>query len=91
MPLAKLGKRHQVTIPKALVDKFKLKPGDYVEVTEKGKTIIIVPKEVVDRDDAWFWSEEWQAKEREADVAITRGDVVGPFDSAEDLIKDLKS
>lgn len=24
-------------------------------------------------DDAWFWSEEWQAKEKEVDIALAEG------------------
>ncbi len=29
--------------------------------------------------DAYFYTPEWQAREREADEAIARGDVIGPF------------
>ena len=29
-----------------------------------------VEQEQVDPDQAWFWSPEWQAREREADAAI---------------------
>ena len=90
MPLVKIGARHQVTIPKEIVEQAKLKPGEYVEVTlEKGK-IVVIPKTVVDREDAWFWSKEWQQKEREADEALAKGDYK-KFDNVEDLIRDLNS
>jgi antitoxin MazE len=39
-------------------------------------------------DQAWFWTERWQAMEREADEAIARGDVAR-FDSAEEFLEDL--
>jgi len=89
MPLVKVGARHQVTIPKKIVDALDLKPGDYVEVTMEQGRIVIVPKEVVDRE-AWFWSEEWQAKEREADEALAQGDYE-EFEDIEGLIRDLRS
>jgi hypothetical protein len=40
-------------------------------------------------DQAWFWSAEWQAKEREADNAVTSGDY-DEFDSIDDFIADLE-
>ena len=90
MPLVKVGARHQVTIPQKIVDQVRLEPGGYVEVTlEKGK-IVMVPKEIVDREDAWFWSKEWQEKEREADEAIAKGKVIGPFKNAKEAISALK-
>lgn len=85
MPIVKVGTRCQVTIPKEIAAKIELNPGDYVEVTlEDGK---IIMKAV---EDAWFWSKEWQEKEREADEAIAKGEVIGPFKSAQEGLKALK-
>ena len=47
------------------------------------------PKRHLPRDQAWFWTREWQEREREADEAIAKGDLSGPFDSANDLIRHL--
>ena len=85
MPLVKLGARRQVTIPKEIIEQLGLKPGDYVEVTRKNRSIVITPSE-----DVWFWSKEWQEKEREADEDIKAGRVKR-FKNVEDLIKDLNS
>lgn len=90
MPLGKIGTRHQVTIPKNIVEQLKLKPGDYVEIDLKDSTVLITPKAIIDRQDTWFWSKEWQAKEREADEAIAKGEVIGPFKNAKEAIKALK-
>lgn len=90
MPLTKVGSRHQVTIPKEIVEKLQLKSGDYVEVTLEDSKVVIVPKAVVDREEAWFWSKEWQEMEREADEALAKGDYK-EFDNVEDLIRDLHS
>jgi hypothetical protein len=40
-------------------------------------------------DQAWFWSEEWQAGEREAETDIGAGRVQ-VFDSMTDLLADLE-
>ena len=89
MPLAKIGSKHQVTIPKEIFDKLRLKPGDYVDAQLRNGKVILTPKEVKE-DDAWFWSKEWQEKERRADEAIRRGKVK-TFENVEDLIRDLNS
>jgi hypothetical protein len=39
---------------------------------------------------SWFWTKEWQEKEREADVEIAEGKV-RDFESLEALMKDLHS
>jgi hypothetical protein len=41
-------------------------------------------------DQAWFWTEEWQAGGREVDEEIARGEVT-EFASADDLVAYLRS
>lgn len=41
-----------------------------------------------DPEQAWFWSDEWQAKEREADEDLARGDYE-VFDHFEDFVNSL--
>lgn len=43
----------------------------------------------VPKGQAWFWTPEWQEKEREADSAIRKGKVSGPFHTVEELLKHL--
>jgi hypothetical protein len=43
-----------------------------------------------DPDQAWFWTEEWQAGEREAEEDIRAGRVKG-FDTMEELLADLNN
>jgi len=59
-------------------------------VQVKGTSITMVPKKLIPKDDAWFCTPEWQRKEHEADEAIARGDVSGPFSSPRELIKHLR-
>lgn len=42
----------------------------------------------LDDDQSWYWTEEWQKAEREAEVALTTGDYK-TFDSMDDLLADL--
>jgi hypothetical protein len=42
----------------------------------------------VPADQRWFWTKQWQAKEREADAALANGEYV-EFDNVEDLIAHL--
>ena len=90
MGLTKIGPKHQVTIPKTVFERLELDVGDYLDVQVKGTTITMVPKKLISRDQLWFHTPEWQQKEREADEAIARGDVSGPFSSAKELIKHLR-
>lgn len=90
MGLTKIGPKHQVTIPKAVFERLELGVGDYLDVQVKGATITMAPQKLIPKDQAWFYTPEWQRKEREADEAIARGDVSGPFSSAKELIKHLR-
>lgn len=42
----------------------------------------------IDPDQAWFWSTEWQAKEREADADIEAGNYV-TYEDPDDFIASL--
>lgn len=70
MTLVKVGSKHQVTIPKEIFVKLGLKPGDYLDAQLRNGKVVLAPKEIMDEeDDSWFWSREWQEKERRADQA----------------------
>lgn len=45
---------------------------------------------LIDKDQEWFWTPEWQAKEKEADED-TKAGRYRDFDSMADMIRDLKS
>ena len=52
MPIVKIGRSRQITIPKKLFDALALKEGDYVEVERRGNRIILTPKLLLDREEA---------------------------------------
>jgi hypothetical protein len=44
--------------------------------------------EAIDPDQAWFWTPEWQAKEREADADLAAGNFTR-YDSDEEFLRAL--
>lgn len=50
----------------------------------------MVPQKLIPKDQAWFYTEEWQETEREADEAIARGEVSQPFTSVDALMAHLQ-
>jgi AbrB family looped-hinge helix DNA binding protein len=89
--VTKLGTSGQITIPKEIRETLHLKPGDLLQVIRDNGRIVLVPQALIDRDQAWFWTEEWQKLEREADEAIRAGKLYGPFDSAAEMMAHFKA
>ena len=44
---------------------------------------------LIDQDQRWWWTEEWQKGERDAESEIRRGKTTGPFSTAGELIAHL--
>jgi AbrB family looped-hinge helix DNA binding protein len=81
--------RHgQVTLPASVRRKLGIQEGDIVEVVVEDEKAVLVPKKIVDKSQAYFWTKEWQEAEREASEDIKAGRVK-TFDTVEELIKDL--
>lgn len=56
----KVREKYQVTIPEEVRGKIPLKVGERVEVIARGSEIVIRPMIEIPRDQAWFWSKQWQ-------------------------------
>jgi AbrB family looped-hinge helix DNA binding protein len=90
MQITKISPKRQITIPKEICKKLNLETGDYLEVDTINEGIVLIPKKLISRDQEWFWSKEWHTKEKEADEAISTGEVSQIFENADDLIKHLR-
>ena len=89
MSITKVTRNFQVTIPADVREKIHLKVGTVVDfVVRKGK-IFLMPKKLVNEDEAYFWAKEWQEGEKEADEDIKTGRISGPYATAKDLQKAL--
>ena len=86
----RVGAKHQVTIPSRISKALRLRKGDHLLMRLIGGRVEMVPASLVPKDQLWFWTREWQEKEREADEDIARGKVKA-FDSVAELLEELKS
>src|SRR5699024_11418362 len=57
-------KKSQVTVPHDIVEALNLKVGDDLQVRLENGKIVLVPMVSVPKDQAWFWTEQWQQEER---------------------------
>jgi AbrB family looped-hinge helix DNA binding protein len=86
--LTRVTRNGQVTLPARARRAANIEEGDYVEVSVEGDRLVLTAVKVIDKSQAYYWTEEWQKAEREADEDIKAGRVKD-FDSVEDLIADL--
>jgi len=87
--ILKLRKNAQVTLPAGIRKAAHLEEGDVLDCEVQDGRIVLTPKKLVDKRDAWFWSREWQQAEAEAQKDIESGEV-SEFDSVDDLLAHLK-
>lgn len=90
MQITKVSPKHQITIPREAFKKLNLEVGDYLEVDVTEEGLLLIPKKLISKDQAWFWTKEWQKKEKEADEAIAKGEVSGPFQNTKELVRHLR-
>ena len=84
--------RGLLAIPKEIRQRHGLdEPGAQVEIVERDDGVIeLHPQVAVPADQAWFWTERWQAMEREVEEQYARGEGK-VFDSAEEFIAYIDS
>ena len=71
--LRKLGKSNQVAIPKEIVTILGLKKDDYLDIYVEKDKIILEPKVLVPKDQAYFFTTEWQRDEQDVEEDIRGG------------------
>ncbi|MBI5788196.1 MAG: AbrB/MazE/SpoVT family DNA-binding domain-containing protein [Candidatus Schekmanbacteria bacterium] len=89
MPSVKVGLRHQIIIPHNIFAELKLVAGDSFDLNLENEKIVLTPIKIAHKDKTWY-SKKWQQAEKEADEAIARGEIVGPFDNIADALTALK-
>ncbi len=71
--LIQVRKKSQVTLPLFVRQKLGIKEGDYLDVQVRDGEIVLKAKALIDKQQAWFWSERWQKGEAEAQEDIRAG------------------
>lgn len=85
-----IGKRGVVYMPKEIMTEFHLNEGDYLEAYGTPEGIVLKPKVFVDKDQAWFWTKQWQNGEKEADKDVKAGKVA-THANAGDFVKAMEA
>jgi len=89
MPTTKVTRHGQITLPASVRKELGVEEGDLVEIEVVGEKAVLMPKKLVDKNQAYFWTKRWQEGEREADEYIRAGRV-RTFNSVEELVEDLE-
>ena len=89
MPTTKVTRHGQITLPASVRKQLGIEEGDLVEIDVEDERAVLMPKKLVDKSQAYFWTKRWQDAEREAGEDIKAGRVK-TFDSVDELIKDLE-
>jgi len=85
---SKVTRHGQITLPAEIRKKLGIEEGDLIEIEVKNEQAVLIPKKLVDKNQSYFWTKEWQEAEKEAEKDIKEGRV-DVFQSVDELIKDL--
>lgn len=88
--IVKVSPGGQVRIPKKIMERLNISSGDYLDFELKEGTVLMKAKKLIDAEQAWFWSREWQEAEIEVEEDIKKGRISEIFSSAEDGIAHLR-
>jgi len=88
----RISSKRQIAIPKHVMTALNLKPGDEIDIRIEDETARLLPIKTikVPRDQAWFWTKEWQEKERQADEDMAAGNF-RDFENLDALMRELHS
>ncbi len=88
----RISSKRQIAIPMHIMTALNLKPGDEIDIQIEDGTARLLPITTlkVPRDQAWFWTKEWQDKEREASEDIA-SENFRDFETLDALMQELHS
>jgi antitoxin MazE len=86
--IVSVKQKSQVTIPQPIMEKIKLTIGDKLEIFVKDNQIVLKPVVMISKDQCWFFSKEWQEKEKRVEQDIQNGQIVS-VSSTQELLDEL--
>jgi len=87
--ILRIQKNKNITLPRWVMEQFHVAPGDFVRVEKRNGTVVLSPGKLIDPSQAYFWTPEWQAGEKEVEEEKKRGKTK-TFRSPEAFLKDLR-
>ena len=87
--IVKVQKNKNITLPTWLIRRFHVGVGDFVRLEETKSGVLLKPAKLIDPSQAYFWTKEWQAGERDAEQDIRKGRVKA-LKSVKELMRDLQ-
>jgi AbrB family looped-hinge helix DNA binding protein len=73
--LVQVRKKAQVTLPQSVRQELGIVEGDFLDIQVRSGEIVLRVKKLVDKEQAWFWTNRWQQGEKEAEEDIRAGRV----------------
>ena len=58
--IIQVRKKAQLTLPLSVRQELGVEEGDYMEVQVRNGEIVLKLKRLIDKDQAWFWTERWR-------------------------------
>ncbi|MFA6808798.1 MAG: AbrB/MazE/SpoVT family DNA-binding domain-containing protein [Eubacteriales bacterium] len=86
--LTEIRSRSQITIPSEIIKKLNLQQGDTLEVEVEGDQIVLRPVVAIPKNQAYFWTKEWQQEEKQIQSDIET-DKIKSAKLKDELFKDL--
>jgi AbrB family looped-hinge helix DNA binding protein len=71
--LVQVRKKAQVTLPQSVRQELGIEEGDFLDIQVRSGEIVLKVKKLVDKDQAWFWTNRWQQGEKEVEEDIRAG------------------
>jgi len=85
-----LSKKETLKKTQAKIEKIKQDMAHSKGLSEE-KIAVAVKVGIIDHDQAWWWTEEWQKDEREAQKEINKGKLMVPFSTVEQFKSVIES
>ncbi len=73
--LIQVRRKAQLTIPQSVRQKLGIEEGDFLDVQVRSGEIVLKVKKLIDKEQAWFWTDRWQQGEKKAEEDIRAGRV----------------
>ncbi len=73
--LIQVRRKAQLTLPLSVRRKLGIEEGDFMDVRVRDGAIVLKVKRLIDKEQAWFWTDRWQQGEKEAEKDIRAGRV----------------